>query len=469
MTTPLSRRRFLQASIVSAIGGANTGKAETGSGKKILVVGAGLAGLNAASIMTRWGFDVEVIEARNRVGGRLWTLDHVPGNPEGGGNVIGADYGRTLFTAQSLGVPLRTPPATLPSDYLIGGQRILRPNWPSAVANPLPESWRGVTPERLLGKLNQNNPLLETRRWHDPSLMADDRPADEGLEALGFPQAAIQLISANNSYGNRLEDTSLMALYRVLGEFGRLSGPALALKEVTTGNMRLPEAMANQLKRPVSLGDPVLRVTQSASGVSALLASGRSVEADLAILALPIPALKRIELSLPEAQADVLQHIAYHKVVQLHCIVEAPYWREYGESGSWWTDGPLGRLFMRPIPGDHRHNLTVWINGNDCDRLNTMNEPDCEAAITTALWKLVPAAREVTTVAALVRWQPDIYAGGSWAIWAPGQANKAHELARAPAGRLFFAGEHTAEAYRGIEGAMESGERVALEALRFLS
>jgi monoamine oxidase len=54
-------------------------------------------------------------------------------------------------------------------------------------------------------------------------------------------------------------------------------------------------------------------------------------------------------------------------------------------------------------------------------------------------------------------------------LWRPGQAATAHAALRAPAGRLFFAGEHTAESYRGMEGAMESGERAALEVMRLLA
>ena len=75
------------------------------------------------------GYEVEVVEARDRVGGRLWTLDHVPGSPEGGGNVIGANYGRVIHTAHILKVPLRAPPRALPSDYAIGGRRIHRQDW----------------------------------------------------------------------------------------------------------------------------------------------------------------------------------------------------------------------------------------------------------------------------------------------------------------------------------------------------
>ena len=469
MTSTLTRRRLLHGSLAGIAAGLSGGCAKHLSGRKVVVVGAGLSGLNAALILERWGFEVQVVEARERVGGRIWTLDTLPGSPEGGGNVMGANYGRVLKAAHDLQVPLRSPPRTLPSDYFVDGQRIPRDDWASAEANPLPNAWRNIPPSRLMGKLNASNPLLQTRAWHDPTLMASDTSALSGLSALGFPDAAIRLIGANNSYGNNLDETSLMSLYRVMGEFGRLSGPALAVKEATKGNMRLPEAMARQLARPIEMGSPVTAVHQSSAATRVTLASGETVDADAVIMALPLPALRRIDMSLPASQTTLLETVDYHKVVQLHCIVEAPFWERTGWGGSWWTDNLLGRIFTRPIPGTSRFNMTVWINGDDCNALNAMDEATCIDRISRALWDLMPDAREVTSVGQLVRWSNDPFAGGVWALWRPGQAATAHAALRAPAGRVFFAGEHTAEAYRGMEGAMESGERAALEVMRLLA
>jgi monoamine oxidase len=108
----------------------------------------------------------------------------------------------------------------------------------------------------------------------------------------------------------------------------------------------------------------------------------------------------------------------------------------------------------------------VWINGDDCDRFAGLRDDEVFAAVLAKLRDLLPEARGVLQPGRIQRWGEDPLAGGSWAVWAPGQTQSYHEALMTPTARTAFAGEHTARANPGMEGAMESGERAALEILR---
>lgn len=437
----------------------------------VIVLGAGLAGLNAALQLEAFGLRVRVLEASKRIGGRLRTLDEVQGQPEAGGNQIGLAYARTVDTAKRLGVELlpmgRSP---LFKDerlvYFIDGRRMSSGEWAASPANPFPPALRPLPPDRALGRLLGANPLKSIGAWRDPANAIYDVPVLDELRAHGLSPAALALLDVNNSYGPTLADTSLLNLHYVqanLAEIMKFRGPTFGVKG---GNQRLPEAMAKALKGELRLASRVTEIDSDERGVAVRCADGSRHRARFVVCALPLPALRNVRLrpGLPDRHAQAVSQLAYARVTQIHLDVLEPFWEREGLSPYLWSNGPLERIF----PNDEQANgratsLTVWINGAGTARWDALSDAQATQLAIDELVKVYPKARGAVRMAARVAWHREPLAGGTWANWLPGQISRYARFVDVPHGRVHFAGEHTAHTLRGMEGAMESGERAAAE------
>ena len=284
----LKRRQTMQAVAIGAGTLALHRPLWAAADPDVIVMGAGLAGLNAALQLEAFGLRVRVLEASNRIGGRLRTLDNVAGHPEAGGNQIGLAYARTVDTARRLGVELlpmgRSP--LFQDDrlvYFIDGKRMSSREWAASPSNPFPPALRAGPPDRALGRLLGSSPLKSIDAWRDPANFFYDVPALNELRARGLSPAALNLLDVNNSYGATLADTSVLNLYYVQTNFAELmkfKGPTFSVKG---GNQRLPEAMAAALKGELRRDSRVTQVDADARGVSVRCADGsRRVAAKLA-------------------------------------------------------------------------------------------------------------------------------------------------------------------------------------------
>lgn len=471
-----SRRRLLGAAALGGLGVLARPLWASERDADVIVLGAGLAGLNAALLLEQFGLGVKVLEARKRVGGRLYTLDGVPGRPEAGGNQLAPAYARTVATAEQLNVALvasATSPLLRPQRMLydIGGQRIAAADWPSSALNPLAGPLRALPPDRALTALAGAPALAQLGDWREDVSRPLDIPVLDRLRERGVDAATQALLAANNSYGSTLADTALLTLSYVqsnLGEIRKISG---ALQNVKGGNQRLPEAMAAALKGPVLLGQRVEAVDRSAGGVVVRCADGSVHRARYLVCALPLPAMRGIRFNpgLTTAHAEAVRAVPYAQVTQLHLEVLRPFWDETGPAPFVWSDGALGRVFPQDEQGSGRAEcLVVWSTAAGTARWDALGDADAEALALGELARLFPASRGALKLARRVSWQQDPLAGGAWANWAPGQATRLAKACAAPQGRIHFAGEHTGATFRGMEAAMESGERAASEILSTL-
>ncbi len=470
---PITRRRFLAGAAATAAFAALPAAIHAQRGRRIAVAGAGLAGLHAALLLQDAGYEVIVLEGRNRVGGRILTLDHVPGRPEAGGSQIGSNYRRLLAAAGDAGVRLVAdePGGSLPTSYLIDGMPETRQSWAESPRNPFPEEFRTITPDRLTSFLLREPPFRQTSDWQDEAMARYDVSASEWFRGQGLDEAGLALLGANNGYGNRFADTSLLSLYRVVAGFQRASAEGASLLEVEGGNLRLPEAMAARLAQPVLLGETLTRVESANGEVRLHCASGREIEADATVLSLPVPALKRVEFSpaLPARQREALDTIVFNKVTQAYLEASVDEWEASGIPGSIWSNAEFGRLFASRVGDSGGVRLTVWVNGDGCDRYDSLGEAEAGERLMADIARVYPDARGKLHPRALVRWAADPFSGGSWPAWAPGQIGRYYPALRQPAEGIHFAGEHTAAEFSGMEGAFESAERAAREVMAKLA
>lgn len=446
----------------------------------VIVIGAGLSGLNAALLLEEQGADVLVLEGRARVGGRVYTLMDVPGRPEAAGELIGSNYARMLDRARMLGLGI-TPArgSNMKREWLfnIRGTRITEAEWAGHALNPLSGDDRAILPTQMLQMLsNKDNPLanLPLDAWLSPEMAQYDIPHSEYLRARGVPEDAIRLMDVVIHTG-RIDTTSALHELRRynVGSFNTTLSEER--KEPTAfmvegGNSRLPFAMADALSKPVEHGKTVVSVTQEAGYVEVACADGSRYQARRVVCSAPMRVVRNIMFNPPIKGEHwrAFNEIEYGMSLQVFFKYLRPWWPHADSPRSVWTDTPIERfasLEWGVADGQVPNVGIAFINGEQAMKFNFMDDRQVYHWTMKTLAEVLPeteGALEPITIQACHR---DPHGSGDWVYWQPGQVKRFGHLMQQNHGSIHFCGEHTASLERGMEGAFESGERVAIEVL----
>ena len=488
----LDRRQFIAVGAAAAgatlAGGSHAATASPraarpGSGSStadtdVLVIGAGLSGLNAAMLLEENGARVQVIEARQRIGGRVWTLSHLPGYPEVGGNSFGGAYGRVLDRVKrlQLGLVDYTPRrATSPGlEMVIDGKVVGRKDWATHPRNPFQGALRERLPWEVSGMLvARNNPLKAPEDWLSPTYSAYDISVHRYARALGLDDAAASLaFSVNPYFGSSGHDVSaLMQLFN--DSFVKVS-MAVSMQSlfVDGGNAQLPQRMAATLKREVHLGREVASISSDADGVTATCVDGTVYRARAAICSVPFSVLRTIHIDAPLAPAQdvAIKTLPYMMNTLVFMVPRRRFWEADGLAQGMWTNGLIGTLSAQHFGKDPAEVTGFVANprGIAAAYLDRLPPEEAKARVLAEIERIRPSAKGALKVVAMHSWANDRHSVGDWAVYQPGQVTAFGNSTALPDGRLHFCGEHTARANRGMEGAMESGERAAIEVLEKL-
>ena len=474
---PLNRRQFLigaGATFASSALAARVPRFDA------IVIGAGLAGLHAAMILEEQGLSVLILEGRDRIGGRVYTLMDVPGKPEAAGDLIGGNYARMLDTAQRLNMELVEPPeAVAPRQwyYHILGQGLTGEEWPDHALNPLKGDDREIMPHRLLWTLsNRNNPLSgrALEDWILPEFSKFDIPNSRYLrEFLGLNEETIRLMNVV-IHTDHMDNTSALHELRryAVGEFNRQMSVARddtpVAQQIKGGNSLLTKAMAESLKKPVEMNKTAYGFQDSGDEVIVSCTDGTSYRAGQVICTIPYPVMRhmKFEPRLPERTERAIAEIDYGVSIQVHFLIKKEFWKEDGLPASMWSDAPFERFAVLSRSEDGAATSAIaFINGNEAYKYDLMTDKEVADFTIQELVKVRPSIQGALEPILVQSCHRDVHGSGDWVFWRPGQIKKYAPHMREPHGNVHFAGEHTALLERGMEGAFESGERAAFDLL----
>lgn len=428
----------------------------------VAIVGAGLAGLTAARALVRLGRSVVVLEARDRIGGRVWSTQLAGGlTLDRGAQYIGARQPRMLALAREAGSPL--DPAARPGCDLVLGVDGASFRRSGSDTPPLP--WWA-----LLDAASLRWRLARRVRSEVNAAALDDMPASALIRSLAFTRTTgdFAVATISDEFCRTLDDVSATEVLKQISACGGFEGTDTADAFVVRGGARrLVEHLAAELHDAIVLGADVTRVEQTENDVR-VVAGDRAWRAQHAIMTAPPQLLTRIALApaLPEPWVHALGRWRRGHVIKTLLVFETPWWRQSGLSGRILAPGARFSTVVDVTPPDVALGALVAFTVGDA----AATPGPAEGAIKALLQHLARATRLTPPPlldSVVTDWSAEPFSLGGYASRrAPGDWKTAPDLF-APIGRVHFAGTETATVWRSfMEGAVCSGEQAASAVLQ---
>lgn len=376
---------------------------------KVAVVGAGIAGLRTAQLLERAGVAVTVFEARNRIGGRMWTQRVGDQQFEAGAEWFDSEHARVFSLLGELGLSAVASDAR-PRKFFFGGRFI-------------------------------EEPSVEVRADHGATL------ADALDRSTGDPAVRAYLESvALSDEGTDSDQVDLAEWRRFNANYARRDGTEMSAFRLPVSATDLCERMAENLRGQLCLNAELVSVNES-FGMQLRFVDGQRETFDEVVLAIPPPSLSRIRFD----GEHPWEGVEMTPTCKVALLFDEPFWEREGWGGQLMSDLAVQQAW----PSGNA--IVCYINGRGVEALTAIGDP-VHAAL-ESLTIAMPRARMHFVEGTIVDWRREFHSGGGFPYVPPG----AKRLTPSTEGPVRFAGDWTANWIGFVEGALESAERVVQE------
>lgn len=417
--------------------------------QKIIIIGAGLAGLTAGYELYKAGHQVIILEARTRPGGRVLTVrepftDDL--HAEAGGEWVEHNHEYVLRYVEEFGLSLYR------GSFAENEQEALRYSPRERTVH-----------EKIRALVKQVDPFK-----HDqPSLPEYDKISfRELLARLDAPPELIETMQRRISGLMAINIESISALH-MLNEFALPESRASF--RIAGGNDRLPRTLASQLRQQIYYARPVQKIEHSAEKVRVVFDENghqQSMSADRVVIAAPFTCVRSIliEPALSGSKMKAIRTLGYGQILKASLQFRERFWLQEGRMMRKSLPGIIGSVYA--ASGGQRGPrglLTAYIPDKSGMKIGALPPAIRLAEIKKKLFELYPEAAHLWEAAFVKWWREDRWAQGTYAYFRPGEITTLRPILAKPEGRIHFAGEHTAYWQGYMNGAVESGHRVAKE------
>jgi monoamine oxidase len=444
----------------------------------VIVAGAGLAGLTAAREVLKAGRSVIVLEARDRVGGRV--LSHTVSDGlvlDVGGQWTGPGQDRIIALAEEMGVE------SFPTyggdqthiDYTNGQRQLYKGALPEGDPSAYAEVFQAIM---TLTQMSEEVPLESP--WTAPHAREWDAQTMQGwMDANLTLEGAKSRIALAIEAVYAVEPLDLSLLHML---FYAKSGNGLLTLVSTEGGAQQDRfdggaqsvaiRVAEQLGERVRLSSPVRRISQTASGVE-VEGDGFSLRGQQCVVTVPPALAGRIDYrpAMPVLRDQLTQRAPMGSVIKVQVVYETPFWRNDGLSGRVVSDtGPVRITFDNTPRKGSPGVLVTFIEGGDGRRYSCASPDERRRLVIDCLTRYFGPAATKPVEYVERDWCAEEYSRGCYgAVFPAGTWVSCGSAIREPVGRIHWAGTETATVNAGyIDGAVRSGERVAAEVLAAL-